>query len=59
MPGLIITIVFLVMAIIIGICGRNQRFGFWGHFFATLLFTPLVGILLLLASGGGKARTTV
>lgn len=30
--------------------GRNRKFGFWGYFFASLLFTPLVGILFVIAS---------
>lgn len=57
MPFMIVPLIVLAMALIIGVCGRNQRFGFWGLFFATLLFTPLIGILLLLAPGGGKTRS--
>jgi len=45
---LIIAWVFL--AAVIGFFGRNRRFRFWGYFFASVLLTPIVGILLLLAA---------
>ncbi len=41
---------WLVLAILIGFFGRNRRFRFWGYFFASVLLTPIVGILLLLAA---------
>lgn len=41
---------WIVLAIIIGFFGRNRRFRFWGYFFASVLLTPIVGILLLLAA---------
>jgi hypothetical protein len=40
----------IIISLIIGYWGRNCRFGFWGYFFASLLLTPLVGILLVIAS---------
>jgi hypothetical protein len=57
MPNLTITIIYVALAILIGVCGREQRFGFWGYFFVTLLLTPIMGLLLLVATGGGKTRT--
>jgi hypothetical protein len=41
---------WIIFAIIIGFFGRNRRFRFWGYFFASVLLTPIVGILLLLAA---------
>lgn len=41
---------WLILAIIIGFFGRNRRFRFWGYFFSSVLLTPIVGILLLLAA---------
>jgi hypothetical protein len=37
----------LLASLIIGYLGRNRRMGFWGLTFASLLLTPLVGLLLL------------
>ncbi len=40
----------LLLSLVIGFVGRNGKFGFWGYFFASLLLTPFVGLLLVLAS---------
>ena len=44
----------LLTSLIIGVLGINRKFGFWGYFFYSLLFTPFLGIILLFAS----SRTT-
>ena len=46
---------WLVGAILVAILGRNRRFGFWGYFFASLLLTPIIGLLMLLAAIPTKA----
>ncbi|XPV77540.1 MAG: hypothetical protein ACNI27_06410 [Desulfovibrio sp.] len=43
------TIGFIVLSsLLIALIGRRSRFGFWGMLFASLLFTPIIGVLLLL-----------
>ena len=37
-------------AIVIGFLGRKQRFGFWGYFFASIMLTPIIGMLILIAA---------
>ena len=37
-------------AVLLGLLGRRRKLGGWGYFFATLLLTPLIGLLLYLAS---------
>lgn len=41
-------------SLLVGYLGRDCRFGFWGNFFASLLLTPAVGILLVLAASDQK-----
>ncbi len=41
---------WLGLAIIIGFFGRNRRFRFWGYFFVSVLLTPIIGLLLLIAA---------
>ena len=41
---------WLIGAILIGFFGRNFRFGFWGYFFASILLTPIVGLIMLLGA---------
>jgi hypothetical protein len=45
-----VLIVWAILAVVIGFFGRHYRFGFWGYFFATVLFTPVIGVLLLIAA---------
>lgn len=41
---------WIVISWIIGMLGRNKRFGFFGNFLVSFLFSPIVGIIVLLAS---------
>ncbi|MDD2467635.1 MAG: hypothetical protein PHI97_26945 [Desulfobulbus sp.] len=47
---LLILFLEVFFSMIIGFFGRKHKFGFWGYFFASLLFTPLVGLLFVLAA---------
>jgi uncharacterized membrane protein YiaA len=42
--------VSIVLSYFIGILGRNRKLGFWGYFFASLVLTPLIGLLLVVAT---------
>ena len=39
--------VYLALCLAAGIVGRNRRIGFWGFFFSSIIFTPVVGLLFL------------
>ncbi|MDR0896797.1 MAG: hypothetical protein LBN04_02965 [Oscillospiraceae bacterium] len=41
----------ILVSLVIARWGANRKFGFWGYFFASLLLTPLIGALLVIASG--------
>ena len=38
---------FLVGSLLAGILGPNRRIGFWGFFFASMVFTPVVTLSFL------------
>ncbi|MDM8523989.1 hypothetical protein QUF80_11535 [Desulfococcaceae bacterium HSG8] len=40
----------IILSLLIGLLGKNRKFGFWGYFFGSLVLTPLIGLLLVLAS---------
>ncbi len=40
----------VVASLVIALFGIKRKLGFWGYFFASLLLTPFIGIILLLAS---------
>jgi uncharacterized membrane protein YiaA len=42
--------VAITLSYLIGFCGRNRKLGFWGYFFASLVLTPLIGLLLVVAT---------
>jgi hypothetical protein len=46
----LIFLLYIISALIIAWFGRNYRFGFWGYFFASLFFTPMVGAIIVIAS---------
>ncbi len=48
-----VAIVFFI-CLVIGYLGRHRKFGFWGYFFGSIFLTPLIGLLLLLASDPKK-----
>jgi biotin transporter BioY len=41
---------YVLTSLLIGFFGRNLRFRFWGYFFSSILFTPVIGCLMLLAA---------
>src|SRR5271165_134539 len=46
----------LYLVLYMGFCalvawfGSKRRLGFWGYFFCSLIFTPLIGLLLVVGS---------
>ena len=45
-----IVIGILVVSWLVGILGSRRKMGFWGYFFGSILLTPVIGLLLVLAS---------
>ncbi len=47
---------FFGLSLLVGVFGMRTRFGFWGNFFASILLTPVVGLLLVIAASGKPAH---
>jgi hypothetical protein len=45
------TLAFAAAVIVLSFLGTTRRLGFWGTFFASILLTPVGGLLLLLIAG--------
>lgn len=45
-----IVLLYIGIALILALFGRGRRLGSWGYFFASIFLTPVIGLLLLLAS---------
>ncbi|OQX24223.1 MAG: hypothetical protein BWK80_21945 [Desulfobacteraceae bacterium IS3] len=50
----ILILIIIVLSLIVGFLGMNRKFGFWGYFFGSILLTPVIGLLLVLASDKRK-----
>lgn len=53
--NLAILLLVALCSLIIGFFGRRKKLGFWGFFFASLMLTPLFGLLLLIIAGPSTA----
>lgn len=49
-------LIFFSLSVLVGLLGLKTRFGFWGNFFASMLMTPLIGLLFVIAAGGRPRR---
>jgi hypothetical protein len=45
-----ILIGWLAASLLIAFAGAKYRFGFWGYLFASILLSPVIGLLLLAAA---------
>ena len=44
-------IIYIVFCILTGLCGSQRRMGFIGTFIVSLLFTPVLILIVLLLTG--------
>jgi hypothetical protein len=42
--------IWIAASLVIAVMGSKMRFGFWGYLFASILLSPLIGMLLLAAA---------
>jgi len=50
MHNIILIGIYIGLSFFVALLGMNRKWGFWGYFFGSLLLSPLIGILLVLAS---------
>ena len=49
-------IAYVILAIIIGLIGRNKQIGFWGFFLLSLLITPVIPAIFMLIGRPRRER---
>jgi|TARA_B100000959_G_C14970765_1_gene619587 hypothetical protein len=49
----------LLLSLILAYIGRHKTMGFWGLFFASVLLTPIIGLILLLVTRREEAPRSV
>jgi len=52
-----LTVIIFLSSLIVAYLGRHRKMGFWGLLFGSILLTPLVGLILLLATENVKPST--
>jgi len=50
----VIILIYVALCVAVGFLGRNRKWGFWGYLWSSILFSPLLGILFLLAADPKK-----
>jgi hypothetical protein len=53
---MVFLIVHLFFCLLIAVLGMHKPLGFWGYFFASLLLTPVIGLLLIAVAGDNRVR---
>lgn len=49
-----IAVVYVSLCFLVAFLGRNRRIGFWGFFFVSLIFTPLLTPMFIFFAAPAK-----
>lgn len=49
-------ILWFILALLVASAGSNKNIGYWGAFFISLIFSPLIGLLFVLVSGNATVQ---
>jgi hypothetical protein len=50
----IAVILYILFALLVGLCGSQRRMGFMGTFIVSLLVTPVIVLIVLLLTGPSR-----
>ena len=53
---IILLIIYIFISYLIALMGKNRKFGFYGYLFLSILLSPIIGLLLVIASDSKKER---
>ena len=49
-PSILLTILpYVLLCWLLAFFGRDLKFGFWGNFWVSIILTPIVGVVVILA----------
>lgn len=46
----LIIAIYISAAVLVAFLGRRRKWGYWGYLWSSILFTPLLGLLFVLAA---------
>ncbi|HEX3728935.1 MAG TPA: hypothetical protein VHV47_03965 [Opitutaceae bacterium] len=41
---------YIALSLLVGYIGKDRKFGFWGYFACAFVLTPIIGLVVVLAS---------
>ncbi|VEN73184.1 Membrane protein [Candidatus Desulfarcum epimagneticum] len=51
-----VQIIYFGLCLLLALCGMNRKMGFWGYLFFSVVFSPLLGLIVLLVSGKKRSK---
>lgn len=54
LQGILIILIYIALAVLVAYIGRRRKWGFWGYLWSSILCTPLMGLLFVLAADAPK-----
>lgn len=48
--NLFLAVLYVGLCVLVAYAGRRRKWGYWGYLWASVLFTPLMGLLFVLAA---------
>lgn len=52
----VLPILYVLGSLLVAVIGRHRKWGFWGYFWASLLMSPVLGALFVLAGDPPQRR---
>jgi UPF0716 family protein affecting phage T7 exclusion len=53
---MVIFFLYVLLCFLVALLGRHKPLGFWWYLVSSLILTPVVGLLMIAAAGGDRAR---
>ena len=48
---------YILLSLLVAYLGKDRKFGFWGNFACAFILTPIIGLVIVLASDKKPAVT--
>jgi Na+/melibiose symporter-like transporter len=52
-------VAYILLCVIVAMIGRRRKWGYWGYLWSSVLFTPVLGLMFVLAADPPPRRRRV
>jgi len=53
----ITVVIYILAAVLVGSLGTKHKWGFWGFFVISLILTPIIGLIIFMATTSGEKES--